>query len=170
MARQTNQTEDIKKDSEAKERPAAPASHSHFSTGPTNRGWLYGVGAAVIVILVFLAGAGVASHRHQDMVFKTGGFAGMPGGGYSFEHHGFGGGGFGSGTTSANGQTVSRGVVTSVNGTDFTIAGNGGTTNVTTDSSTQYQNGSQVKQNDSVVIWGTQKSGTITASRVVINP
>ena len=93
-----------------------------------------------------------------------------PGGGFGFERRGLGGDGFDSNVT-VDGQTRLSGVVTSVSGSGFTVAGHGVTTNVTTNSSTQYRNGSsQVKQNDSVLVLGTDSNGTITASQIIINP
>src|SRR4051812_16005669 len=113
---------------------------NHYSTFNNNRGWLYGLAGLVVLILVFMAGAGIANHRHGEMGFKYGGVARAPGG--------FGGGrrfgGAGQGTVTINGQTRTSGVVTSVNGSSFTLAGHGSTTNVTTSGSTQYQGGNQV--------------------------
>ena len=67
-------------------------------------------------------------------------------------------------------QSHLHGVVTAVNGSSFTVAGSGSTNEVQTNSSTQYQNGSQVKVNDSVVVVGTISDGKFTASKVLINP
>ena len=62
------------------------------------------------------------------------------------------------------------GVVTQVNGDHFSVAGNGATKDVQTDSSTQYTGGSEVKVNDTVVIMGTTTNNQFTAERIVINP
>lgn len=160
MARQANKP--------TEEPAAAPAPGNYFSSGAPGRGWLYGLLAAVILIIVFLAGAAAANHRHRGMVFKTANMMGGPGGEFGLGRHRLGGG-FG-GNVTINGQTRVSGVVTSVNGNNFTVAGHGSTTNVTTNSSTQYQDGNQVKQNDSVIVWGTDSSGTLSASQIVINP
>ena len=168
MATQADKTDKVDEKTKAEERPAVPARSNYLSTGPAGRGWLYGLGAVVILVIVFAAGVGVANHR-QSMVVRTGSFSGTAGGGFGFGRRGSGAGGFGGGT-SPSGQTRVNGVVTAVSGSDFTIAGNGTTTNVTTDSSTQYQNGSTVKQNDSVLIFGTQSNGTIAASQIIVNP
>lgn len=69
-----------------------------------------------------------------------------------------------------NNENRLRGVVTGVNGDSFTLAGNGATNTVTTNSSTQYTNGSKVAVNDTVLVVGTTNNGTFTASRIVINP
>lgn len=74
------------------------------------------------------------------------------------------------GIAGSNSQDTARGVITSVNGTNFTVAGNGSTQQVSTSSSTQYQGGDQVKVNDSVVAYGTTNNGTLSATQVVINP
>lgn len=158
MARQSDKT-----DKEATE----PAQRAYFSTGPS-RGWLHGLVAAVVIILVFLAGAAVANHRHPGPLNKPGVMRELGRGGSFGPHRGFGGG-MGN-TVTANGQTRASGVVTAVTGDSFTIAGHGSTTNVITNSSTQYHGGNQVKQNDSVVVRGTIANGSLTASQVVINP
>jgi len=79
-------------------------------------------------------------------------------------------GGMMGGSRYNTGQSSIRGVVTAVNGSTFTVAGNGATNDVETTSSTQYRNGSQVKVNDSVVAFGSTNSGKFTATQVVINP
>jgi hypothetical protein len=142
------------------------STHNHYSTFSNRPGWLYGLVGLVVLILVFMAGAGIANHRHGDMGFKSSGVARAPGG--------FGGGrrfgGAGQGTVTINGQTRTSGVVASVNGSSFTLAGHGSATNVTTSGSTQYQGGNQVKQNDSVTVFGTTSNGTLSATQIVINP
>lgn len=142
---------------------------NRLSTRNMNHGWPYGLLGVLIILVVFMAGMGVARHHQLE---RTGGFFGGPGPGRVGMHErGFRttGGGVGAGTIS-NGQSRARGVVTSVNGSDFTLAGNGSTTNVTTNSSTQYQDGNQVKQNDTVIVFGTTANNTLTATNIVINP
>lgn len=62
------------------------------------------------------------------------------------------------------------GTVTAVDGSSFTVAGDGSTTKVTTDDSTRYTYGNQVKVNDTVMVLGNTSGGTLKADRVVINP
>jgi len=163
MARQKDSVD--KEDKVVEERPAP--SRSYFSAAPAHRDWLYGALTVVILILVFMFGAAAERHHNSRELMVTGGgfktnFIG-PGGarerGFRFD-----------GPQTANGENRTTGVVTSVNGDNFTVAGNGATTNVTTNSSTQYQGGNQVKQNDTVIVRGTSSNGTITATEVAINP
>ena len=141
---------------------------NHYGAITRNHGWLYGLVGLIILLLVFMAGLGIANHdrwgRNVNFVSKS---SAMP-----LERHGrfmMGDGGFGNNTT-INGQSRDEGVVTSVSGSSFTLAGHGATTSVTTNSSTQYQGGNTVKQNDTVVVWGTESNGTLTATAVSINP
>src|SRR5690349_19499667 len=96
-----------------------------------------GLAAILAVVLIFLAGmaADRVNNPHRPMMAKFAGgfsrFGGMGG------RRGFGGG------FSSNQNRIS-GVVTSVNGDNFTVAGNGSTNTVVTNSSTQYSNGSKV--------------------------
>jgi len=61
------------------------------------------------------------------------------------------------------------GVVTQVNGGSFTIAGNGTTKSVTTNSTTTYDTTPKtVASNDSVIVTGTDTNGTFTAVSVRI--
>lgn len=146
-----------------------PAPRGQFTTAPAGRGWLYGAAAVIVLALVFLAGAAAANHRKGYAVFRTGGPLGAPAeAGFGLRHRTMGA--FDSNSVPVNGQSRLNGVVTSVNGNNFTVAGNGATTNVTTNSSTTYQDGNQVKQNDSVVVFGTTSNGTLTATRIIINP
>ena len=62
------------------------------------------------------------------------------------------------------------GAVTAVDGSSFTVVGNGTSTKVDTNSSTKYWGGSSVQVNDTVGVLGTNNNGTITASEIVINP
>jgi hypothetical protein len=138
----------------------------------TQRSWIYGVGAVLILILVFMAGMGAAAH-HEEMKGKRGIFTVQRG---EFGTH-MGGSPMGAGirhelgsSTTSNGETRLSGVVTAVNGSSFTVAGSGATNNVTTNSSTQYQSGNQVKVNDTLLVTGTSSNGTLTATHIVINP
>ncbi len=67
-------------------------------------------------------------------------------------------------------QNRLTGVVTKVDGKNFTIAGNGTTNSITVNDSTQYTNGSTVAINDTVFVSGTVNNGTFTATQVTINP
>jgi hypothetical protein len=72
-----------------------------------------------------------------------------------------------------DGSTVTRltGVVTQVGSDSFTIAGNGTTKTIKTTSNTDYNTSDKkVSVNDSVLVSGTDNSGTFTATSVrVIN-
>jgi Domain of unknown function (DUF5666) len=132
--------------------------------------WSHGtilfVVAVIVAGLIFAGGMAAARHSSSDRVFNLNagsGFTGMRGGG-------FGRTGNGGIMMSGNSQSNLRGVVTAVNGSDFTVAGNGATTQISTSSSTQYADGNQVKLNDSVVVSGTTSNGTLQASQIVINP
>lgn len=163
MARQ-KETAD-KEEGVVEKRPAP--GRSYFSTAPAHNGWLYGALAAILVILVFMLGVAAERHHNSGQTFFS--KAGFRTGFMGPERMHEGGFGFG-GTQTADGESRTTGVVTSVNGDNFTVAGNGATTNVTTNSSTQYQGGNQVKQNDTVIVRGTTSNGTLTATEVVINP
>lgn len=70
-----------------------------------------------------------------------------------------------------DGSTVTRliGVVTQVNGDSFTIAGNGTTKTIKTDSNTVYNTtDKKVNVNDSVIVTGTDSNGTFTATFIRI--
>lgn len=62
------------------------------------------------------------------------------------------------------------GVVTAVNGSHFTVASNGSTKDVQTNSSTSYSGGSKVAVNDTVAVFGANSNGQFTADAIVINP
>lgn len=149
--------------------PDAQVKNNQFSTMRQNNGWLAGLLALIAMALIFMAGVSIADY-HRGMVYKSGNIVSGPGlaGGFG-ERRFMMGGGFGSNGT-VNGQSRDEGVVTSVSGNNFTLAGNGATTNVATNSSTQYQGGNSVKQNDTVVVFGTESNGTLTATQIVINP
>ncbi len=166
MARSTDKPEPEKV---VKEAPVErPVQRNYFSTS-NQRGVLYGLLVFVALLIVFAAGAAAANHHRA--AFRTASFAGGPGTAYAGPMRGGHERGFMTGGKfDSNGQSRVMGVVTSVNGSSFTLAGNGSTTNVTTNSSTQYQGGNSVKQNDTVLVRGTSSSGNITAAQVVINP
>jgi hypothetical protein len=65
-------------------------------------------------------------------------------------------------------QIVVSGVVTAVEGQSFTIAGNGTTNRVTTNSKTKYNSDSKVSVNDTVTVVGNVNNNTFTAAQVVV--
>lgn len=142
------------------EKETAPS--NHYTTFSNGRGWLYGLAGLVILVIVFIAGAAVGNHRN----IARGVFYGNQGAGVIGPRRAMGGLGRGLYST----QNRISGVVTSVNGSTFTVAGNGSTTTVTTSSSTQYQGGNSVMQNDSVLVYGTLSNNTFNAAQIVINP
>lgn len=135
-----------------------------YSTAPARRGWWIVISSVVILILAAAALAAAAAYR----VSGGGHGASRP---LGIERRIIAGGlsGLQKGAA-ANGQTRKLGVVTAVNGSNFTLAANGKTTQVTTSSSTQYRGGSQVKVDDTVIATGNTSGGTLDASRVNINP
>lgn len=132
-------------------------SQAHFGSG-------FKVLMAVLAVLflmfvTFAAGAAM------------GAFAGYSNWGNGYNHMGglsrwdhMGMGDFGSSKDRA------RGVVTSVSGNRFTLAGHGSATTVQTDSSTKYDGGNQVKVNDTVIVVGTTKNNVLNADFIDINP
>lgn len=80
-----------------------------------------------------------------------------------------GGGMMGDRDTISSDSTRVSGVVTAINGSTLTVAGNGTTKQVTTNDSTTYYGAAQpVKVNDSIMITGTTSGDTFTAGRIVI--
>lgn len=154
----------------AKQPDNEPTYHrGRFGTG-RNHSWLYGVIGVLIIVLVLLVGMGIGNHhRRQDMMGgQTRGVNIIQGPG--LERHGAADQNLGSTVNVNSGQTRVSGVVTAVNGSSFTLAGSGATVKVTTNGSTRYQDGNQVKQNDTVMVFGNETNGTITATRIRINP
>ena len=143
------------------EHGATPKSYTVFQN---SRNWLV-PGLLIIIILLLV---GMIAHGRADRLGRIdgkafgGGFSTMRGPERGFIRTG--------GKIGGSNQAQLRGVVTAINGSTFTIAGDGATNDVTTNSSTQYQGGSQPKVNDSVLVSGTTNNGTFTATEVVINP
>jgi hypothetical protein len=149
---------------ESKDVPAV-ADTNHYSIHNDRRNWL--VSGLIIVLILLLIGA--IAHNHQDsrgFGRKAGAFGAV---GMRREGKLMGGGGKFNSTIGSN-QNRIQGVVTAINGSTITVAGHGATNDVETNSSTQYQNGSSVKVNDSVVAFGTISGGKFTATQVVVNP
>ncbi len=145
---------------------------SKFISREIGRGWLLGALAVVLLFLAFVFGVGIGNHHRA---YRTNAVVGLhgpmaqsflekedAGSGFPLSPHG--------GTVTIDGKTFEQGVVTAVNGSNFTLASHGATTKVVTNGSTQYQNGNQVKQNDSVVVTGTLSGSTLTATHITINP
>ena len=91
------------------------------------------------------------------------------------DNRGFDRGGMGregmmmGGQGSTDSSTRVFGVVTAVDGSTLTVAGNGTTKKVVINDSTQYYGAAQpVKVNDSVTITGATSGDTFTAGRIVI--
>ena len=136
---------------------------SPYINATLHKGWLAAAGAVIVLFLAF--GVGMAAGRFSDPHTFERGISSrnvMMGGGGMFGHHE---GGF----LSSNQNRV-VGTVTAVNGANFTVAGQGSTEEVTTNSSTQYHGGSSVKVNDTVMAMGTTDNGVLTATRIVVNP
>jgi hypothetical protein len=173
MAKQpeTDQDQAVKQEVKT-EKSAVKANAKVVNIPEQHKPWLYATGAVLIVLIVFALGMSVAnSHEKSAMTFSTRGPIGAGsaeiGGRMGGERHfAFNGGD----STNTSGQTRLIGVVTAVNGDKLTVAGGGTTTQGTTNSSTDYVNGSAVKANDSVIIMGTKSGDTVTATRIVINP
>jgi hypothetical protein len=100
-----------------------------------------------------------SAHISVNRQVETGG-RGMMGDGMGGRHLGLGGG---------EERAALVGVVTALDGSKLTVAGNGATTTVQTDNSTRYVGGSSAKVNDTVRVIGTQNNGVWTATTIRIN-
>lgn len=78
-----------------------------------------------------------------------------------------GGGMYGMDRGLSNHQSLS-GVVTSVNGTSFVLAGDGLTNTITTDTNTSFLNNIKPVVNDTVTVVGGTNNGVFTASQVIV--
>jgi hypothetical protein len=125
------------------------------------RTWLWPILIVVLLILMFGFFASWSGYR-----FDRYGRFGLDNG---YHMRGQMGNGYFGGQYDNN-QLRIEGVVTTVNGSSFTVSGHGNSNTVQTDSNTHYQNGSAVKVNDSITVYGTINNGTFMASTVVINP
>ena len=125
--------------------------------------WLGGI----IVFFVLIVGVSMAAF-HLNTTRVQGGFMGGPqrSGMMRAPYGARGGVRMMNGVTS-NEQRLS-GVVTTVNGTSYTIAGGGKSNTVQTDGNTRYVNDKKPAVNDSVTVLGTTNNGTFTASEVVV--
>jgi hypothetical protein len=163
MAKQTDQ----KTDNLTEENNHVTTKPNYFSTAP-GKGWLYGAGTFFLLLIVFGLGAMAADHHHMepgDTVLRE------PGVGFERRVRTQDGRGpMDSGVATSDSLNRTQGIVTSVNGSSFTIASRGSSTTIETNGSTQYTGGNQVKPNDSVLVFGTNNNGTFTATQIVINP
>jgi len=121
----------------------------------------------IAVVLAFSAGM-VIEHASRQNLTRPAGVGGFVMG----ERGQAGPRGFYNRRLNSSADNISRlsGVVTAVNGTTFTVGGNGATNSVQTTSSTQFTGGDKVAVNDSVIVSGTTNNGTFTATQVAINP
>jgi hypothetical protein len=121
-------------------------------------------GAAVLVLVGLVAGVWMhidREHNRQNPMISMVGERGIMRMGLEN----------GSSINPTDGSTITRltGVVTQVNGDSFTIAGNGTTKTIKTDSNTSYNTtDKKVSVNDSVIVTGTDSNGTFTATTVSI--
>lgn len=148
------------KEANQEKQTSVSTSHNYFSGNNTP----LLITIAVLLALTLLGGAFALGHQtnyspHRPGLRMSGG---MTGGMPEFGERRAG--------DALNSSTRLVGVVTQVNGSTFTVASNGATKDVQTNSSTQYQNGSAVKQNDSVVVFGSTNNNQFTADQVIINP
>ena len=161
MPRQTTDQTDQKEAA-----PHEPASTKSTATSRYGDHAPYLVVIAVLLGVILLGGAFAAGRNSTDWaqrpkVFSTNGPKGIatqP----EFGRHMVG--------DYLNSSDRVLGVVTNVGSNQFTVAGNGSTKDVLTNSSTQYSGGGSVKTNDTVIVFGTTTNNQFTADRVVINP
>ena len=129
-------------------------------------GWLLPVMIFVVVMsLAGLFGGMVAYHHERQTTVLSPRFERMRSGIIQRNRTSDG-----FGMMNSNSQNAVSGVVTNVNGSSFTVASNGSTQQVPTNSLTQYQGGNQVKVNDTVVVYGAITNNTFTATQIIINP
>ena len=150
-------------DKPTKDKETAPHNINHHDWSISNTPLLIVI--AVMAALILLGGGFAIGNRSSSMngpgpIFGQAGLFARKSGGMGAHRHGF----------LNNSSTRVSGVVTAVNGTHFTVASQGSTKDVETNSSTQYVDGSSVAVNDSVVASGTTTGSQFTADRVVINP
>lgn len=137
----------------------APKDHRH-----DKRNALLVCAAAVLVL--FGLGVGMLLHWNREVTLRQP-VVGMMGD-VRGSHMGIN---RGRETNPTDGTTVTRlsGVVTQVSSGTFTIAGNGTTKTITTNSDTVYSTTDKtVKVNDTVIITGTDSNNTFTATSVQI--
>lgn len=117
-----------------------------------------------VVFIILLAGAFKQTFIRQD----TGRFERSAGFGFDDRH--MTRGGMMGNRYQMNDDDHVSGVVTALNGSVLTVAGNGATKKVMINDSTEYYGAAQpIKVNDSVRIMGTTSGETFTATRIMIS-
>lgn len=137
---------------------------------PTNPLW-WVLGTALGILVILLLASAIKNALDYSHAVRTTSADRDYRGGYNDRFEGgMGRGGMmmtGQGAT--NSSTRITGVVTTVDGTKLTVAGNGTTKTVETNDSTQYYGAAQpVKVNDSVMVYGTTANDVFTATRITI--
>ncbi len=69
-----------------------------------------------------------------------------------------------------NNSVELSGVVTSIKNNQITVIGNGTTDTINLNSNVMYQNGTKLKVNDSVMIYGQYLNNQLVANTIEINP
>jgi hypothetical protein len=130
----------------------------------------------LIAIGLVVAAIGVVMHNNNASRYRDGNF-GMMGNSLRFESRGsnMGYGRYVQTNVSNDSVTTTvynyqTGVVTAVNSDNIVIAGNGKSTTIKTNSSTQYPNSVKPSVNDTVTITGTTTDNAVTATEInVVN-
>jgi hypothetical protein len=132
--------------------------------------WVVLAGVLIVAFILLCAGSFDLSKTYT--IHAGYGSRGLisagPGGGIT-KGMGFSRSGTGGFVYSSNANLVS-GVVTAVNGSTLTVAGDGSTSSVDTTSSTSYTNAPSAVVNDTVIATGSTSGGTFTATRIIVNP
>lgn len=130
----------------------------------------FGFVVLVILAIVFMFGFGAGRMSTRFNNYRTGEH------GMFYSNNGNNiMGGFSYSTSLPVGQNTTNqieitGVVSLINGNKVTVVGGGVSNIITTNSSTQYINGSSLAVNDSVDIIGQYSNNVLTASSITINP
>lgn len=151
---------------------------SQSATVPSNRPVIIAIIISVVVALVLCIAAGAlaltAFHRPMQTAgqFDGSGMSGQRDMQRSAQDGANGGPGregwFGM-RGEGNSSTRVSGVITSVNGDSFVVAGNGKTVNVTKNGNTSIRGTStSIAVNDTVTVSGTQDGDTFTATTIII--
>jgi hypothetical protein len=143
-----------------------PDSHQHPTHVPLSNWrnpWVVLASVLVLVFIVFGLISHAAVHFGPQMYTRITGTSGPAGAGM------WGPEGARRSVAVAPGGSQVQGVVTAIDGTKLTIAGDGTTSTVYTSSATQYIGASSAAVNDTVDVTGTTSDGTFTASSIAIN-
>ncbi len=132
---------------------------------------VFGLIILIVLVIVFMfgVGAGRMSTRLNQFVRTDGRGQAITSSNRNYSS------GFGFTTNmpivqSSVNQIEITGVVTAINGDKVTLVGGGVSNIITTNSSTQYVNGSSLAVNDSADIIGQYSNNVLTATIVTINP